>query len=197
MNGFNPSSGSPPPSRSPSERKNATIDPMRFDFESKIAYTSCGNSSTKTRSLVKNHNACTLCTRNAINSAPPANNTTDHRITTFICRIDKSGSSSRLQPFQLNIDAADKMDALKLEVTAPTMDPRPSSATHTGVASLNISGSVSEGCSLSRAANSGGQGYPSAAIPISNGGTTNAIVSSPERIDMDCACPGDLQDSTR
>src|SRR5271170_6652750 len=157
MNGFSPSSGSPPPNRSTSEMKNAAIEPMRFDLESKIAYTSCGNSSTNTRSLVKNHKACTLCTRNAINSAPDANNTTDHRITTFICRIDKSGNHSRLQQFQLNIDAADKIDALKLDVTAPTMDPNPSSATQAGVASLSIRGSVSEGCSRSLAANSGGQ----------------------------------------
>src|ERR1035438_1001924 len=127
MNGFSPSSGSPPPNRSPSERKNATIDPMRFDLESKIAYTSCGNSSTNTRSLVKNHNACTLWTRNAINNAPEANNTTDHRITTFICRIDKFGNSSRLQQFQLNIDAADKIDALKLDVPT-TYHPSPATS---------------------------------------------------------------------
>src|SRR5579871_6099473 len=197
MNGFNPSSGSPPPNLSTSERKKAVMEPIRLDFESKIAYTSCGKSRTNTKSLVKNHKAWTLCTCSAIRSAPEANNTTDQRIRTFICSMDNFGARRRLQQFQLNIDAADKIDALKLDVTAPTIDPNPSSATQTGVALRSIRGSACDGCSWTRAASSGGKRYASAAMPIKRGGATNAIVSSPDRIDMDRACLSDLHESTR
>ena len=41
------------------------MDPVRLAFGSNSAKISCGNSSTNTRSLVKNHSACTLCTFSA------------------------------------------------------------------------------------------------------------------------------------
>lgn len=52
-------------------------------------------------------------------------------------------------PFQVTMDAADRTDALKLEVTAPTMAPRPSSATSDGVAMPSSSGSAWAGIAAS------------------------------------------------
>jgi hypothetical protein len=69
---------------------------------------------------------------------------------------DRLGRSSRLQQFQLNIDAADRIEELKLEVTAPTIPANPSIATQGGVACFKKSGKVSDGNSVSRFASGPG-----------------------------------------
>src|SRR5580704_9755953 len=117
---------------------------------------SCGSSRTYTRSLVKNHSACTLCTFNAISSAPPPRTATETRISRFMARADRSGHKSRLQQFQLNMDAAERTEELKLEVTAPTMASNPSSATQAGATCLSIIGRTSEGFAESLASRSAG-----------------------------------------
>src|SRR5882672_920735 len=126
MNGGRPSNGSPPPNLKTSATAKAAIDPVRLTFVSKSANRSCGNSRTKTRSLVKNHSACTLWTFSARAVATAPNNRIDERITRFICRADTDGHTRRFTQFQLNIDPADRIDELKLELTAPTIAARPS-----------------------------------------------------------------------
>src|SRR5206468_8226881 len=119
MNAGRPSNGSPPPTLKTSETANAAIDPARLAFESKSANSSCGNSRTNTRSLVKNHSACTLCTLSASTVAIAPNSRMDERITRFIWTTDSDGQTSRFRQFQLNIDPADRIEELKLDVTAP------------------------------------------------------------------------------
>src|SRR4051812_24969907 len=118
--------------RSTNETLNATMEPMRLARRSNSALTSCGKSSTKTRSLVKNHSACTLCTFNAIHNAPPPRIATDTRSRAVMRAPERPGHSSRLQQFQLNIDAAESTEELKLDVTAPTIASNPSIATQPG-----------------------------------------------------------------
>src|SRR5437899_7613503 len=126
MNAGRPSNGSPPPTLKTSETANAAIDPVRLAFESKSANSSCGNSSTNTRSLVKNHSACTLWTFSASTVAMAPNRRIDERITRDICAAVSDGHTSRFRQFQLNIDPAERIDELKLDVTAPTIAARPS-----------------------------------------------------------------------
>src|SRR5882762_7838794 len=121
MNGGRPSNGSPPPNLKTSETAKAAIDPVRLAFVSKSANRSCGNSSTKTRSLVKNHSACTLWTFSASTVAIAPNRNIDDRMTRFIWTTDSDGQTRRFRQFQLSIEPADRIDELKLEVTAPMM----------------------------------------------------------------------------
>ena len=51
-----------------------------------------------------------------------------------ISLTDSDGHTSRFRQFQLNIDPADRMDELKLDVTAPMMAARPSRPTERGTA---------------------------------------------------------------
>ena len=60
--------------------------------------------------------------------------------------------------FQLNIDPADRIEELKLELTAPTIAARPSRPTTRGTACRNNSGIVSAGVVCSRATLSAGHG---------------------------------------
>src|SRR5437016_5877125 len=140
------------------EMKKAAIEPIRFAFRSKSAQTSCGNSRTNTRSLVKNHSACTLCTFSAMSRAPAPRNAMETRTSVFMAPVDRSGHRRRLQQFQLNMEAAERMEELKLEVTAPTIASSPSSATQAGAACFRNSGNVSEGYAANLAATAGGQG---------------------------------------
>src|SRR5450755_97864 len=96
-----------------------------------------------------------------------------------------SGQISRLMQFQLSIDPAERIDELKLELTAPTIAARPSRPMTRGTACRNSSGIVSAGVAARRATISADQGYAKAETPIRSGGTVNAIVSRPDRID----CP--------
>src|SRR3954447_3760244 len=150
MNAGRPSSGSPPPTRRTRDTVNATIEPVRFAFVSKSAAISCGKSSTNTRSLVKNHSACTLCTLSARIVAIAPTSRIDDRMTRFICGTDNDGHTRRLTQFQLNIDPADRQEELKLDVTAPTMAARPSQPITGGTACANSSGIASAGVALRR-----------------------------------------------
>src|SRR5262245_58309583 len=105
-----PNSGSPPPSRRTSDTKNATIDPTRFAFGSNNAQVNCGTSRTNTRSLVKNHSACTLCTRSAIATDAMPRATMVTRTTSRSVVEGRSGRSHLVHAFQLNIALADRMD---------------------------------------------------------------------------------------
>src|SRR5256885_10790988 len=134
MNGGRPSNGSPPPNLKTSETAKAAIDPVRLAFVSKSANRSCGNSRTNTRSLVKNHSACTLCTFSASTVASAPNSRIDERITRFMSLTEIDGHTSRLKQFQLSIEPADRIDELKLDVTAPMIAARPSSAITGGTA---------------------------------------------------------------
>ena len=107
------------------------------------------------------------------------------------------GHTSRRQVFQLNIDPADRIDELKLDVTAPMMAPMPSRATSGGAVWVSSSGSASAGCADSRACSAAGHAYANAATPISSGGTVSAMVSRPDRMECHCARAGVWQDSTR
>src|SRR5260221_4349850 len=119
------SSGSPPPTLSTSDTANAAIDPVRLTLGSKSANRSCGNSSTNTRSLVKNHRAWTLWTFSASTVAIAPNNRIDERIARFICTVVSDGQTRRFRQFQLSIDPAHRIEELKLEGTAPTIAARP------------------------------------------------------------------------
>src|SRR5205809_7752043 len=145
MNAGRPSNGSPPPTLKTSETANAAIDPARLAFESKSANSSCGNSSTNTRSLVKNQCACTLWTLSASTVATEPSSRIDERITRFICTIDSDGHTRRLRQFQLSMDPADKIDELKLDVTAPTIAARPRRPIAGGTAFAKSSGIASAG----------------------------------------------------
>src|SRR5436190_20205927 len=146
---------------------------MRFAFGSKSAHSSCGNNSTNTRSLVKNHSACTLCTFSASTVAIAPNSRIDERITRRIWMTDNDGQTRRFRQFQLSIEPADRIDELKLEVTAPMMAARPRSPIAGGTALAKSSGMVSAGVACSRETMAGGQGQANAAIPINGGGTGN------------------------
>src|SRR5450432_937646 len=180
-----------------SDTANATIDPIRLAFLSKSADSNCGNSSTNTRSLVKNQSACTLWTFSARTVAIAPNRRIDERITRFICTTDSDGHTSRLRQFQLNIEPADRIDELKLDVTAPMIAARPSRPMTGGTALAKSIGIASAGVLCSRATMSVGQGYANAAMPISSGGTVNAIVSTPASDDIARASAGVRHDSTR
>ena len=69
-----------------------------------------------------------------------------------------SGLSSRVHVFQLNIDPAERIDAEKLDVTAPTIAARPNRPITGGTTYLKIIGSASAGCAARRAASSAGHG---------------------------------------
>src|SRR6266852_4237646 len=114
MNAGRPSSGSPPPTLSTNDTTNATIDPVRLARGSKSANSSCGNNSTNTRSLVKNHKAWTLWTFSASTVAIAPNRNIDDRITRFICTVVSEGQTRRFRQFQLSIDPAERIDELKL-----------------------------------------------------------------------------------
>src|SRR5262245_10944752 len=107
------------------------------------------------------------------------NNRTDPRMTPFICVTVSDGTSRRFNPFQPSIDPADRIDELKLDVTAPTIAASPSTPIDAGTARANNSGIVSAGLTRSLPATSAGHGYANAAMPISSGGITNAIVITP------------------
>src|SRR5437899_5402437 len=183
MNAGRPSSGAPPPTLSTNDATNAAIDPVRLTFGSKSANSSCGNSSTKTRSLVKNHRAWTLWTFRARTVASAPNRKIDDRMTRFIWTTDSDGQTRRFRQFQLSIEPADRIDELKLDVTAPMIAASPRRPMARGTARANSSGIASAGVAWSRDTRSAGHGYAKAAIPISSGGTVNAIVSTPARID--------------
>src|SRR5213596_1255 len=136
MNAGRPSNGSPPPTLKTSETANAAIDPARLAFESK---------STNSRSLVKNHSACTLWTLSASTVATEPSSRIDERITRFICTIDSDGHTRRLRQFQLSMDPADKIDELKLDVTAPIIAARPRRPIAGGTAFAKSSGIASAG----------------------------------------------------
>ncbi len=94
--------------------------------------------------------------------------------------------------FQPSIAPADRMDELKLEVTAPTMAANPSSPISGGTTSSRSLGKVSFALKPS---------WPpkieTAAIPSSSGGMSRRIVRMPARIECDAARPGVRQESTR
>jgi len=60
--------------------------------------------------------------------------------------------------FQLNIEPADRIEELKLELTAPTIAARPRRPMTRGTARRNSSGIVSAGVACSRATMSAGHG---------------------------------------
>src|SRR6476660_5351080 len=197
MNAGRPSNGSPPPTLSTNDATNAAIDPVRLAFGSNSANSSCGNNRTKTRSLVKNHSAWTLWTFSARTVASAPNRKIDDRMTRFIWTTDREGQTRRFRQFQLSIDPAERIDELKLDVTAPMIAARPRRPITGGTARANSSGIASAGVAWRRDTISAGQGYAKAAIPISSGGTVNAIVSTPARIDWRFASRGVRHDSTR
>ena len=92
---------------------------------------------------MKNQSACTLCTFSASTVATAPKKKIDERITRFIWSTDSDGHTSRFRQFQLNIDPADRMEELKLDVTAPTIAARPSRPTTRGTARENSSGIAS------------------------------------------------------
>src|SRR5262245_14802364 len=98
------------------------------------------------------------------------------RMRRFIVAGDKSGRSNRRTPFQVTIEAAERIDALKLDVTAERMATRPNNATQRGVAESSSKGSVAEGSVWRRVAFCGEKGYETAAIPINNGGIMKQTV---------------------
>ena len=55
-------------------------------------------------------------------------------MTRRICTTDSDGHSSRFSQFQLNIDPADRIEELKLDVTAPMIAASPSRPTSGGTA---------------------------------------------------------------
>ena len=95
MKGRRPKIGSPPPRRSTSETTNATTEPVRLALLSNRAITSCGNSSTNTRSLVKNHRSFTFWPSRARTTAPMPSSTMHARSTNFIRPTEVSGASRR------------------------------------------------------------------------------------------------------
>src|SRR5262245_329233 len=183
MNAGSPSRGSPAPTRSTAETTNAAIDPERFALGSKSADNSWGNRRTNTRSLVKNQSACTLCTFSASTVATAPKKKIEDLITRFICSTDSDGHTRRFRQFQLNMDPAERIDELKLDVTAPMMAARPSSPTARGTARENSSGMASAAFICSRARSSAVHGYANAATPINSGGAVKRIVSTPASID--------------
>src|ERR1051326_8669727 len=192
-----PRSGSPAPTRRISETTKAAIEPARFALGSKSAYSSCGKSRTKTRSLVKNQSACTLCTFSARTVATAPKSRIDARMTRAIRGTVSDGHTSRFRQFQLSIEPADRIEELKLDVTAPMIAASPSSPTTGGTAIAKSSGIASAGVARSRAICSADHGYANAATPIISGGTVNAIVSTPARNDCARASRGVRHDSTR
>src|SRR5213593_3942970 len=124
MSAGRPSSGSPAPTLRTNETANAAIEPVRLTFGSNNANSSCENKRTNTRSLVKNHSACTLWTFNASTVATAPNRKIDDRMTRFIWTTDREGQTRRFRQFQLSIDPAERIDELKLDVTAPMMAAR-------------------------------------------------------------------------
>ena len=107
---------------------------------------------------MKNHSACTLCTFSARTVAIAPNSRIDDRMTRFICSTESDGQSSRLQQFQLSIDPAERIDELKLEVTAPMIAARPSRPIDGGTALANSSGIASAGVVWRRVTRSAGHG---------------------------------------
>src|SRR5262245_24839092 len=107
----------------------------------------------------------------------------DARITPVIWTTVRDGQRSRLRQFQLNIEPADRIDELKLDVTAPMIAARPSNLTTGGTARAKSRGMVSAGVALRRARTSACHGYENAAIPIRSGGTVRTIVRPPAMID--------------
>ncbi|HEY3130992.1 MAG TPA: hypothetical protein VGL91_16175 [Acidobacteriota bacterium] len=101
----------------------------------------------------------------------------------FIFPTDSSGQTRRLQQFQLNIEPAERIEELKLEVTAPMIAPKPNILTSSGVACRSSKGSVSAGLALSSVRRLGLHAYPKAANPSSNGGKVKPIVSKPAAIE--------------
>ena len=90
-------------------RKNNVSSSISFRLDnSNSAKISCGNSSTNTRSLVKNQSACTLCTFRATPAATAPKNRMDDRIPRFIWWAETSGHTRRLMQFQLNIEPAER-----------------------------------------------------------------------------------------
>src|SRR6185436_19801803 len=158
MNAGRPSNGSPPPTLSTNDATNAAIDPVRLAFGSKSANSSCGNNRTKTRSLVKNHSAWTLWTLSARTVASAPNRKIDDRMTRFIWTTDREGQTRRFRQFQLSIDPAERIDELKLDVTAPVMAARPSMPATGGTACAKSNGIASAGCACSRASVAGPHG---------------------------------------
>src|SRR5262245_26084467 len=123
--------------------------------------------------------------------------TIENRISRFICRVERSGRSNRRQRFQLTIEAAERIDELKLEVTAPMIAPNPRSATRGGVAYSSSMGNVWAGWDCRRSSRSAGQAYLKAATPSSSGGIVNKIVNAPAKIEWSWALRGVWQESTR
>jgi len=79
---------------------------------SNSAQSSCGKSSTNTKSLVKNHNACTLCTLIAITTAAALRAASEPRMSPLVCSTDRVGHTRRLQQFHVNMALADRIEAL-------------------------------------------------------------------------------------
>ena len=105
-------------------------------------------------------------------------------------RSPRRSPNSARTPFQVAIDAAESTDALKLEVTAPTIAPSPSSATKGGVASRSSSGSACAGVCASSAPAAAPHGNTAAARPSTIGGATSAIVTRPAATDVRRAWDG-------
>src|SRR5262245_35657593 len=93
----------------------------------------------------------------------------------FICLTSSDGHTRRLRPFQLSMDPAERMDELKLDVTAPMIAARPRIPMTGGTACANNTGITSAGFCSRRLTVAGGHGYAKAATPISSGGATNVI----------------------
>src|SRR5262249_56108785 len=117
-----------------------------------------GKRSRNGRGVGKNQRAGRLCTLSARIVATAPNSRIDDRITRFICTTDSDGQSRRLRQFQLSIDPAERIDELKLDVTAPTIAARPSSPMAGGTARASSSGIASAGVARSPAAASAGPG---------------------------------------
>src|SRR5262247_1759457 len=105
-------------------------------------------------------------------------------------RTLSEGHTSRLRPFQLNIEPAERIDELKLDVTAPMIAARPRIPMTGGTACANSTGITSAGFCSRRAIVAAGHGYAKAATPIRSGGATNVIVSTPARIEWPRAFSG-------
>src|SRR5437763_13550315 len=97
----------------------------------------------------------------------------DDRITRFIWIVESDGQTRRFKQFQLSIDPADRIDELKLEVTAPMIAASPSRPMSGGTAFAKSSGIASAGLACRRDTSAGDHGYAKAATPSSSGGAVN------------------------
>ena len=99
------------------------------------------------------------------------------RIICPILRLCDLGAISLKYQFQENIEPADRIEELKLEVTAPTIAAIPISATHRGTRFSSSKGMESAGSDRSPFQ------YTTATMPKISGGMVIRMVNTPARID--------------